>query len=186
MLPALVLEAVGSGTTEGTVISIGKPAGTPNQKWVITAKGNNRYSIKPSYSSTLVLAAARGGTEIGTAIVLETESGKPWQEWNLKKNDNGSYCLIPRHAPEKGLDHLGGRAVAGAKIDLWANNPGDQHLEWIVKPLAGTMAAVAPAPENRHPVPTFRPKSNPKTFAQANSRTSRSRPARFFRAPSGK
>ena len=142
--PKLVLEAVGSGTTEGTVISIGKPAGTPNQKWVITSRGNNLYSIRPSYSSTLVLAVAKGGTEIGTAIVLETESGKPWQEWNLKKNENGSYCLIPRHAPEKGLDHLGGRPVAGAKIDLWENRPGDQHLEWIVKPLAGTTTAVAP------------------------------------------
>ena len=142
--PGFVLEAVGSGMTDGTVISIARPVGSPNQKWVIAANGNNRYSIKPSYSSTLVLAAARGGTGIGTAIVLETESGKPWQEWNLKKNENGSYCLVPRHAPEKGLDHLGGRAVAGAKIDLWANHPGDQHLEWIVKPLAGTMAAVAP------------------------------------------
>ena len=124
MLPALVLEAVGSGTTEGTVISIGKPAGTPNQKWVITAKGNNVYSIKPAYSSALVLAAAKGGTEIGTAIVLETESGKPWQEWNLKKNENGTYCLIPRHAPEKGLDHLGGRPVAGSKDRLVDEPPG--------------------------------------------------------------
>ena len=33
--PALVLEAVGSGTDEGTVVSIGKPAGTANQKWII-------------------------------------------------------------------------------------------------------------------------------------------------------
>ncbi len=120
--PTLVLEAVGSGTTDGTVISIGKPAGTPNQKWVITAKGNNFYSVKPSYTSALVLATAKGGTAIGAAIVLETESCKPWQEWNLKKNENGSYCLSPRHAPEKGLDHLGGRPVPGAKIDLWTNN----------------------------------------------------------------
>ena len=77
---ALVLEAVGSGTTEGTVISIGKPAGTPNQKWVMMAKGNNLYAIRPSYSSGLVLAAAKGGEEIGTPIVLEADSGKPWQE----------------------------------------------------------------------------------------------------------
>ncbi len=141
--PMFVLEAVGSGTADGTVVSIGKPAGTANQKWVMTAKGNNLYAINPSNSSTLVLAAAKGGTKIGTAIVLETESGKPWQAWRLRKNDNGSYCLIPQHAREKGLDHLGGRPVAGAQIDLWTNNPGDPHLEWIVKPLAGTMPAVA-------------------------------------------
>ena len=42
--PALVLEAVDSGTNEGTVVSIGKPAGTANQKWVITPRGTNSYS----------------------------------------------------------------------------------------------------------------------------------------------
>jgi gluconolactonase len=176
--PALVLEAVGSGTTEGTVISIGKPAGTPNQKWVIIAKGNDRYSIKLSSSSTLVLAAAKGGKEIGTAIVLETDSGKPWQEWNVKKNENGSYCLIPGHAPEKGLDHLGGRPVAGAKIDLWTNNPGDQHLEWIIKPLAGTMRAAATgageSPPSTYVAPEIKTtdirKGKVKTFTFASSK----------------
>jgi gluconolactonase len=175
--PGFVLEAVGSGTTEGTVVSIARPAATPNQKWVIAAKGNNVFAIKPSYSSSLVLAAARGSTEIGTAIVLETESGKPWQEWNLKKNENGSYCLIPRHAPDKGLDHLGGRPVAGAKIDLWAHNHGDQHLEWIVKPLAGTMAAVAPgtgeSPRSTYVAPAIKPedirKGELKNFTFATS-----------------
>jgi hypothetical protein len=33
--PKMVLEAVGSGTTDGTIVSINDPAGTPNQKWVI-------------------------------------------------------------------------------------------------------------------------------------------------------
>ncbi len=141
--PALVLEAVGSGTSEGTVVSIGKPAGTANQKWFITPKGNSLYSIKPSHSSTLVLAASKGGVAIGTAIVLETESGQPWQQWEIQRNENGSYCLVPKHAPEKGLDHLGGKPSPGAKIDLWTNNPGDPHLQWMIKPLAGSMAPVA-------------------------------------------
>ncbi len=159
--PKLVLEAVGSGTTEGTVISIGNPAGTPNQKWVISATGNNLYSIKPSYSLALVLAAAKGGNQLGTAIVLETDRGKPWQKWKLKKNDNGSYCLIPQHASEKGLDHLRGNPVPGAKIDLWANQAGDPHLEWIIKPLAGTMTAAAPgageSPPSTYVAPEIRP-----------------------------
>ena len=33
--PALVLEAVESGTTDGTVVSIGKPSVAANQKWVV-------------------------------------------------------------------------------------------------------------------------------------------------------
>jgi len=141
--PALVLEAVGSGTSEGTVVSINKPAGTANQKWVITPKGNNVYSIKPSHSSTLVLAASKGGEANGTPVVLETASGQPWQQWQIKKNENGSYCLIPKHAPEQSLDHLGGDPSPGARIDLWTNNPGDQHLEWMIKPLAGSPSATA-------------------------------------------
>ena len=141
--PALVLEAVGSGTNEGTVVSIGKPAGSANQKWVITPRGNNLYSVKPSYDSTLVLAASKGGVAIGTAIVLETESGQPWQQWQISRNENGSYCLIPKHAPQMSLDHLGGKPTPGAKIDLWINQAGDQHLEWMIKPLAGSAAPVA-------------------------------------------
>ena len=161
--PRFVLETVGSGSTEGCLISIGKPAGTSNQKWAILAKGNGYYSIKPSYDSVLVLAAAKGGVENGTDIVLETESGKPWQEWNVKKNDDGTYTLVPRHAPEKGLDHLGGKAVAGARIDLWTNNPGDRHLEWIIKPLAGTIGTTASgtgeSPPSSYEPPVIKPET---------------------------
>ncbi|QVL33546.1 RICIN domain-containing protein [Telmatocola sphagniphila] len=138
-----VLEAVGSQSKEGAVVSINKPMATENQKWVIVARGKDRYLIKPSLSSTLVLAASEGGKKMGTAIVLEKENGKPWQEWSLKKNENGSYCIIPAHAPGLGLDHFGGKAAVGARVDLWENRPGDQHLEWFIKPLAGTEKAIA-------------------------------------------
>ena len=138
-----MLEAVGSGTAEGTVVSIGKPAGTANQKWVITPRGNNLYSIRPSYSTTLVLAASKGGAATGTAIVLETDRAQPWQRWEVRKNDDAMYCLIPGHAREKGLDHFGGDARPGARIDLWTNQPGDPHLAWMIKPLAGSLAPSA-------------------------------------------
>ena len=55
--PSLVLEAMGAGTDDGTVVSIGKPGKTPNQTWVITPKGDNFYSIKPTSGSELVLSA---------------------------------------------------------------------------------------------------------------------------------
>jgi gluconolactonase len=159
--PRFVLETVGAGTAEGTPISIGKPAGTPNQKWTIVPKGQNRYVIKPSFGSNLVLAAAKGGKKNGTDIVLEIERGEPWQEWNIKKNENGTYTLVPGHAPEQGLDHLGGKPVAGARIDLWTNNPGDRHLEWIIKPLAGTIGTAAngasESPDSTYEPPAIKP-----------------------------
>ncbi len=143
--PALVLEAVDSGTTEGTVVSIGKPSAAANQKWVVLPKGDGLYVIHPSYSSKLVLAAAKGGDKNGTAIVLESDGGQPWQLWKLTKKDNGSYTLAPKHAPDKGLDDLGGNKTPGAKIDLWENRAGDQHLQWFIRPLAGSGGATANA-----------------------------------------
>jgi gluconolactonase len=143
--PAMTLEAVGSGTTDGTIVSIGNPAGTANQKWVITPKGDDSYSIHPSYSQTLVLAIADGGTNNGAQAVLETDRGKPWQAWHLRKTADGNYNLIPLHTADKGLDDNGGRKLAGSRQDLWDLHPGDQHLQWIIRPLAGS-GIVSPTP----------------------------------------
>ena len=57
---AMVLEAAGSGADEGTVISIGKPAGTANQKWVIVPKIGGVFAIKPTSNAALALAVAHG------------------------------------------------------------------------------------------------------------------------------
>ncbi len=138
---SFVLEAVGSGTDDGTVVSIGKPVGTGNQKWRITAKDDHGYLISPLHSPGLTLAVAKGETKNGTPVVLEKENGQPWQLWSLTKQENGSYTLTPKHAPGMGLDHLGGKQVPGATINLWENKPGDQHLQWLIKPLAGSGVA---------------------------------------------
>ena len=54
------LEATGPELKEGAIVSINKPANSPNQKWTITPKGDGLYTIKPSNSPTLVLAIAKG------------------------------------------------------------------------------------------------------------------------------
>jgi len=162
---AFVLEAVGPGTTEGTSVSIGRAGGVPNQKWVITPKSNNRFSIRPSSHSELVLAVAGGSDKIGTPIVLETDKGQPSQEWSLQKNqDDGSYCLAPGHAPEKGLDHFGGQATPGARVDLWTNKPGDTHLRWFIKPLAGTLGAPSGGAGESPPSTYVPPKIKPEAI----------------------
>lgn len=153
---SLVLEAVGSGTAEETVVSIAAPSGAPNQKWIITPKGEDFYTIRPSYSCELVLAAAQGGTTNGTPIVLESDRGQPWQQWSIKKNDNGTYSLLARHSHDKGLDDLGGSQVPGAKQDLWTYHPNDPHLQWMIRPLAGSPVpkeAVTPT----YVAPTIKP-----------------------------
>ncbi len=178
--PGLVLEAVGSGTGEGTVVSIGKPAGTANQKWVVTPRGRDLYSIRPSYSSTLVLSASNGGVASGTAIVLETESGRPWQQWQIKKNEDGSYCLVPAHAPRQGLDHLRGDPRPGARIDLWTNQPGDPHLRWIIKPLAGTAAPSASGAVETSPSTYVAPEIKPEAVLQGQIKSFTSSESAIF------
>lgn len=151
--PEFVLEAVG-GVKEGAVVSIQKPTiskdekgaandkGAANQKWiVIPADGS--FRVAPALDPSLVLTVEKGATKNGTLIVLEKDRGDAWQRWVLTKNENGSYTLIAKHAPEQGLDHLGGVREAGAKIDLWTYKAGDQHLQWYIRPLAGTGVADA-------------------------------------------
>jgi len=136
--PALTLEAVASGTATGTAVVLGRPADTANQKWIITAKGGDFYSVRPSYSSSLVLAAAKGGAKRGTPVVLEADHGQDWQLWAIRKHENGFYSLLPKHAPDMGLDNLSGSQTPGAPQDLWSYNPRDTHMQWIIRPLAGT------------------------------------------------
>ena len=138
--PGMALEVVGGAKTDGAIVSIGRAADVPNQKWIVVPKGNGFYTIRPSYGGNLILAAAKGGTNNGTQIVLEEDRGEAWQLWNLKKNENGSYTFIPKHAPDKGLDDFGGHREVGSRQDLWINSPGDAHLMWYVRPLAGTLS----------------------------------------------
>lgn len=136
--PTLVLESVNAGIEEGTVVSVNKPANSPHQKWLIIPKEEGYYSIVPAHARNLVLAAVDGGTKNGTAIVLEKENRKASQLWSLTKHDDGSYSILPKHAPEQGLDHFAGKPVPGARIDLWTYHANDRHLQWWIRPLAGS------------------------------------------------
>ncbi|HWA98937.1 MAG TPA: RICIN domain-containing protein [Pirellulales bacterium] len=154
-----VLEAVDAGTADGTAVSINKPAATANQKWTIVAQEPGYFTIKPLHEASLALAAARGGSKLGTLVVLEKDDGKPWQRWALVKHDNGSYGIKPKHAPTMGLDHNGGKAVAGAKIGLFNYKATDSHLQWLIKPVAGSgiEATVAEAETTKYEPPVIKP-----------------------------
>lgn len=140
-----VLEAVGAGRTNGTVVSIGRPADAAHQKWRIVPRAGGSVAIRPAHDDTLVLAAAAGGVKVGTPIVLERDAAQPWQSWTLTRLETGGYTLVPRHAPGLGLDHLGGKAEVGARIDLWTCRTNDTHLQWLVRPLAGSGVSTSPA-----------------------------------------
>ena len=65
--PNMALEAVG-GTNEGDVVSINKPSGAANQKWIVVPKGDGWFWIMPSSKPTLALTVANGETKTGAKI----------------------------------------------------------------------------------------------------------------------
>ncbi len=152
--PELLLEA----PTSGERISIAKPSGLANQKWTFTSKGGEFYSVHSAAAPELALTAAKAGQDNGTPLHLESDTGRPEQLWRIVKQADGSFSFLPKHADGKGLDHLGGVRTPGAKIDLWAYNPGDRHLQWLIKPLAGTAIPPPAAPEtNGYVAPEIAP-----------------------------
>jgi len=176
--PAMNLEAPGSASNGGEPVSLGVPSDAASQKWKLIPRGNNLYAIQPSSSDTLVLAAKEGGKDDGTPVLLETDGGKPWQLWSLKKNLNGTLSLLVKHAPDKGLDDLGGNKSPGAKQDIWSYNPDDPHLQWVLKPLDGAKMPSVPDPSESkiaveipvmQPLPTDVPKGVTKDFTFTES-----------------
>lgn len=139
--PEFVLEAVG-GVKEGAIVSTQKPSDATHQKWVVVP-ADGAVRVCPSQDLSLVLSVEKGGNQNGTPIVLEKDRGEAWQRWSLVKHENGSYSLLARHTSGQGLDHLGGKREVGAKIDLWTYNANDVHLQWFIRPLAGSGVADA-------------------------------------------
>lgn len=165
--PELALEAVAPGNAAGALVSINVPDGADHQVWTVTRKGG-AYALSPASAPALALAAAGGGTNNGTRLVLEADEGKPWQRWTVKINPNGTVSLLAAHAPDKGIDDLGGGNKPGAKIDLWTCHAGDEHLQWILKPLAGaTVSAEFAATPHLDPLA---PKGEIKEFTFAESK----------------
>jgi len=165
--PNMALEAVAPGTAAGTAVSINAPNGADNQIWTVTRR-ENAYALCPASAPKLALAAAEGGTNNGARLVLEADAGKPWQRWTIKVNSNGSVSLLAVHAPAKGLDDFGGGTAPGARQDLWDYHPFDEHLQWILKPLAGaTVSAEFAAAPHLDPLA---PKGAIKEFAFDQSR----------------
>ncbi len=141
--PELVLEA----PKPGERITVAKPSGQANQKWTFVAKGDDFYSVRSASAPELALTVSKAGQNNGTPLFLEADTGRPEQLWRIAKQPDGSFSFLPKHADGKGLDHLGGVKTPGAKIDLWAYNPGDKHLQWLIKPLAGSAIAPPTTPE---------------------------------------
>lgn len=163
--PELVLEVVSPGTDEGGAVSINAPGNGARQEWIMTRRDAG-YALSPASSPSCVLTVKGGGTNNGTPVVIESDAGQLWQRWSVTNNADGSVSLLAMHAPAKGLDDFGGGDKPGARQDLWDYHPGDEHLHWVLKPLAG--ATVSPGAAAR--LNPLAPKGEVKEFTFDSSR----------------
>lgn len=155
--PEFVLEVVG-GMKAGDVISIQKPNGSANQKWIFDPKGDGWYWVMPASMPTLTLTVTNDEKKNGAKITIEKENKSDAQLWSITKQENGSYTLVPKHAPGMGLDHFAGKREAGARVDLWQHKAGDQHLQWFIHPLAGNGVVEAkPGDAPKYTPPAIKP-----------------------------
>lgn len=135
--PDMALSPVGTVTTDASAVSLDHLRTGSNSVWVIIPRGGGRYFVSPACNTNLVLTVNKGKTDNGTAVDLETYRGKTWQSWFIRQNADGSSSLVPEFAPTHGLDDFAGGNTVGARQDLWDYNPDDEHLHWVLKPLAG-------------------------------------------------
>jgi hypothetical protein len=66
--PRLVLEAVVSGTAEGTVVSISQPTTEANQKWVVQPKRDGLYVIGDRPQEKTMLETMIAGKEMPVIV----------------------------------------------------------------------------------------------------------------------
>lgn len=151
-----VLEVFGE-IQEGALVSLNKPTDGANQKWSIRSLGDGWNTVSPSSQPHLVLTVENAGIKNGTKVLLAKDSQSDEQLWSITKQENGSYALEPKHAPGKGLDHLGGKKEVGAQIDLWVHKPGDGHLQWFIRPIEGSGLPEAKSETTTYTPPTIRP-----------------------------
>jgi len=151
-----------AGNAEGNIVSIGKPSGSDNQVWIVTRKNGATYALRLKANSNLVLAAKGGGTNNGTQMVLETGRGQAVAAMDDHESCERAMSLLAMHEPTKGLDDLGGHEEPGSKQDLWEYHPGDEHLQWVLKPLAG--ATVPPEVANGPRLDPLAPTGTVKEF----------------------
>ena len=79
-----VLDAAGSGVTDGANVSLWVAHGGMNQKWRITPLGDGVYEIQTASSSNLVLDAAKNPPSNGSNVGVFESHGGDNQRWLVK------------------------------------------------------------------------------------------------------
>ncbi|MFC8435999.1 RICIN domain-containing protein [Streptomyces sp. NPDC057253] len=123
----LALDAVGTGTADGTPIDQWTYNGGTNQQWKLAANTAGYYTVT-GVGSGKALDIPNATTWPGTGLQLWTPNGGAHQQWLIAPADNGTYTLQSRSQGYL-LDVAGGSGNNGAAVDQWTYN-GNTNQQW--------------------------------------------------------
>ena len=124
-----VLDAVGRGTGDGTLIDQWTDNGGTNQQWTLALNSAGYYTIT-GVGSGKALDIPFFSTWPGTQLQLWTPNGGANQQWVIAPSDNGSYTIESRSDGYM-ADVLKNSTTDGAAIDEWPTS-GSTNQQWTL------------------------------------------------------
>ena len=127
---ALALDAVGQGTSPGTLIDQYTWNNQTNQQWTVTSVGSGEYTIVGVQSGLYVTSPSF--TE-GAQLELEPASGTSSQLWVITPAGTTGYYTLKNVATGYVMDDYNNQNTPGTETDQWAAN-GHSNQEWSFTP----------------------------------------------------
>ncbi|HEY8995751.1 MAG TPA: RICIN domain-containing protein [Lacunisphaera sp.] len=116
------------GTNNGSQVVQNTYFGNNRQRWTVTNRGNNQYSII-SVQSGRAVEIRNASTANGAKVQIRNYSGASNQKFTFTATSGGYYRITPLHAPNSCLDVAGVSTAPGALVQLWTYN-GGTNQQW--------------------------------------------------------
>jgi hypothetical protein len=128
-----VLDAIGAGTANGTLIDQWTYSGGTHQQWKLARNTAGYYTIT-GVGSGKALDIPQVTTWPGTQLELWTPNGGTNQQWQIAPTDNGSYVIESRSDGYR-LDVWNNSTTNGGIIDQYPAG-GTTNQQWTLVKLA--------------------------------------------------
>jgi len=128
------LEVEHAKDARGTRIVQNSSTGVTNQKFRLTPKGTDLYSIQ-SVPTGLVLSFPDGNNECH--LILSDAKGVPNEVFHISKVNGQPTQISPQHAANKVIDLLGWEKKDNAPIGLWDNGNAQANQIWVFERVVG-------------------------------------------------
>lgn len=115
-----LVEVASADDSDGANVSQWSDNGHDTQRWIITQRDDNYYSII-NLNSAKAMEVYNFGTADGDNVSQWQYWGSDAQKWDIQDRGNGYYVLVNKNSG-KALDLWNGDTTDGANIDQWTVN----------------------------------------------------------------